>query len=323
MDEILTIENLTVSFGDTVAVRGVSFGVYPGEILALVGESGSGKSVTAQAVLRLIPTAEMCADTLKLAGQDILTATEKELDRLRGGVVGMVFQDPLTCLNPTMKVGAQITERLYRKEGMSRVQCKKEAVRLLEQVRISDAALRAQQYPHQLSGGMRQRVMIAMALACHPHLLIADEPTTALDVTTQLQILRLLAEIRRETGTAVLLITHDFGVVENLCDRVAVMYAGRVVETGSVMSIFERAAHPYTKALMSDLTQEGSISNLPFEENADVSTVGCPFAGRCWDRMRICLREEPPMFQGEVGHFAACWRLCDYAPKENTNGELA
>ena len=322
MDKLLTVKNLKVSFGDTAAVRGVDLNVRAGEIFALVGESGSGKTVTAQAILRLNSSAEMTADTLTLAGNDVLTASEKELDCVRGAVVGMVFQDPMTSLNPTMKVWEQITERLYRKEGVPRAKCREIAVRLLAQVQISDAELRANQYPHQLSGGMRQRVMIAMAIACNPRLLIADEPTTALDVTTQLQILRLLAQIRKDTGTAVLLITHDLGVVTNLCDRVAVMYAGRVVETGSVTSIFERAAHPYTKVLMSGLEQEEGISALSFLENAGEPVGGCQFAARCRNCMHICLRLEPPMLQVADEHLAACWCLHSSVPKEKADGKI-
>ncbi len=323
MDEILSIKNLKVSFGQTVAVRDVCLSVHAGEILALVGESGSGKSVTAQAALRLNQGAETSADVLTLAGRDMLTATEREMDQLRGSAASMVFQDPMTCLNPSMRVGKQITERLYRKEGLSRAACRAEAVRLLEQVRISDAALRARQYPHQLSGGMRQRVMIAMALACKPQLLIADEPTTALDVTTQIQILKLLANIRSETGTAVLLITHDLSVVANLADRVAVMHAGSIVEACDVKALFDGAQHPYTRALMADaIRQDAQRSVLP-REQGNGAAPACSYAKHCRLCMNICLREAPPMLSAGQGHSAACWRLHDRAPKERTDGDIS
>ncbi len=319
MDDVLEIKNLNVSFdtyaGVIHAVRGVCLTVRKGEVMALVGESGCGKSVTAQSVLALNPpaTTHLSAECLKLAGENVLGASEKEMEAIRGRLAGMVFQDPLTCLNPTMKVGLQITEALYRRKEMTRKQCEREAVRLLAQVQISDAEQRAQQYPHQFSGGMRQRAMIAMALACKPKLIIADEPTTALDVTTQFKILLLLKEIRKETQTAVLLITHDLGVVANMADRVAVMYAGKIVEAAAVQDVFSRPAHPYTQGLLSSLPTpgfRGELSSIPgTPPDLYAPPAGCAFAQRCAYAMRICVQRQPDEFEAGKGHIASCWRL--------------
>ncbi len=319
MGDVLKIENLNVSFeayaGDVHAVRGVSLSIREGEIVALVGESGCGKSVTAQSILALNPpqTTSITADRLELAGEDILGATEKQMKAIRGKLAGMVFQDPMTCLNPTMKVGKQITESLFRSKEKTREACQKEAVRLLELVQIPDAAQRAQQYPHQFSGGMRQRVMIAIALARSPRLLIADEPTTALDVTTQFRILLLLREIRKEMGTAVLLITHDLGVVANMADRVVVMYAGKIVEEGSVQNIFSCAAHPYTQGLLRSLPVEGSSGTLfsipGVPPDLYAPPKGCAFAQRCSYAMHICVNRQPNEFTAGEGHAVSCWRF--------------
>ena len=236
MEEILKIDNLHVSFdtyaGEVHAVRGVTLDVKEGEVLAIVGESGCGKSVTAQTVMKLnpMPPARIKEGSIQLCGRDIVAASEKEMQDIRGQLVSMIFQDPMTCMNPTMKVGKQLTETLVKKKKISKADAEKEAVRLLQLVQIPNAEERAKQYPHEFSGGMRQRAMIAMALACNPKLLIADEPTTALDVTIQAQIMQLMGKIKEDTKTAIILITHDLGVVANLADNVAVMYAGKVVE---------------------------------------------------------------------------------------------
>ncbi len=316
---VLEIEDLRVNFpaytGTVQAVRGVSLSMQEGEILALVGESGCGKSVTASSILRLnpAPPAVVTAARLQLAGADILAASEGEMEGIRGRLAGMVFQNPLTFLDPTMKVGQQITETLRLREKKSAAFCKREALRLLELVRIPDAALRAGQYPHQFSGGMRQRAMIAMALARSPRLLIADEPTTALDVTVQLQILRLFHQIRTETGCAVLLITHDMSVVAHLADRVAVMYAGKIVEQAPAQALFDSPAHPYTGGLLSSLPQPGSRQPLTAVPGSPPDLLcppaGCGFAPRCPHCMNICLREEPDLFPAGQGHSAACWLL--------------
>lgn len=319
MDEILKIEQLSVSFpvygGAVKAVRGVSFHMNQGEILAMVGESGCGKSVTAKTILGLLPSppAQITADCLQVAGVDIQIATEKEMETVRGGLAGMVFQDPMTCLNPTMKIGRQITERLYRRGILSAAECRREAVRLLELVQIQEPELRAEQYPHQFSGGMRQRAMLAMALACKPKLLIADEPTTALDATVQLQLLVLLKQIQKQTGTAILLITHDFSVVANLADRVAVMYAGQIVETGSVRQIFHHPAHPYTRGLLASIPVPGQTGELPFIPGAPPDLFapppGCGFAPRCSQAVEACHRQMPVATAAAEGHVANCIRL--------------
>lgn len=306
MEELVKVENLHVTFdgpdGPVAAVRGVSLTVSAGEIFALVGESGCGKSVTAQALLGLHPAdrVRVEAETLRLGEVDVLTATKKTMTQARGGIAGMVFQDPMTSLNPTMRVGDQITERLRRREGWSRGRCRAEAVRLLELVRVPEAALRSRQFPHEFSGGMRQRAMLAMALAGNPRLLIADEPTTALDATTQLQILGLIAGIRQRLGTAVVLITHDFGVVANLADRVAVMYDGKIVEEGETAALLAPPLHPYTREL---------LGQSPPMDGPRQAVAGCSFAGRCPHRMGICLEEAPPLF-AVASQRAACWQHC-------------
>ncbi len=318
MGDVLKIENLNVSFdayaGRVHAVRGVSLTVGSGEIVALVGESGCGKSVTAQSVLALNPPeySHVDADRLMLAGEDILTATEKQMQSIRRRLAGMVFQDPMTCLNPTMKVGKQVTEALHRSGDLSRAECEAEAVRLLGLVQIPEPERRAQQYPHQYSGGMRQRAMIAMAIARKPRLIIADEPTTALDVTTQFQVLLLLRQLSAETGAAVLLITHDLSVVAALAARVAVMYAGKIVEEGSVDSIFKNAAHPYTQGLIKSLPTPGSSERLFSIPGAPPDLysppAGCSFMPRCSKAMRVCEKQPANHTAGEK-HTACCWRL--------------
>lgn len=318
MENVLSIKNLRVSFGhdagNVKAVRGVSLEVQRGEIVALVGESGCGKTVTAQSVLRLndAPSVRTEAEVLQLGGIDVLHASEKELEQVRGGLAGMIFQDPLTCLNPTMRIGKQITEGLYRKKKMSAAECDAEAIRMLRMVSIPEPELRVRQYPHQFSGGMRQRIMIAMALVSKPHLLIADEPTTALDVTIQMQILQLISKIRNELGTSVLLITHDFGVVANLADRVCVMYAGKIVEEGTAREVFENPVHPYTKGLLNSLPLSkyrgklASIKGMPPDLTS--TQKGCMFAQRCSECMRVCLREIPASVNISNQHTASCWK---------------
>lgn len=321
MKDILTIDNLHVSFdtyaGEVYAVRGVSLHVGEGEVLAIVGESGCGKSVTAQTIMKLnpMPPARIKEGSIMLDGIDIVAADEKKMQQLRGSLVSMIFQDPMTCLNPTMKVGRQITEAIQNHRNLSKEEAQKEAVRLLEMVQIPNAAERAGQYPHQFSGGMRQRAMIAMALSCQPKLLIADEPTTALDVTIQAQIMQLMSKLRADTGTAIILITHDLGVVANLADRVAVMYAGKVMESGTVQDIFYHPSHPYTAALLRSLptidtsrdTELVSIAGTPPDLFAPPK--GCEFASRCDHCMKLCKDRVPPTYTVGEGHTASCWRL--------------
>lgn len=326
MGEVLKVDNLHVSFdsyvGEVHAVRGVSLSVNEGEVLAIVGESGCGKSVTAQTIMKLnpMPPARIKEGSITLNGKDIVAASEKEMQSIRGQEVSMIFQDPMTCMNPTMKVGKQLTETLVKKKKITKAEAEQEAVRLLKMVQIPNAEERANQYPHEFSGGMRQRAMIAMALACNPKLLIADEPTTALDVTIQAQIMKLLAEIRKETKTAIILITHDLGVVANLADKVAVMYAGKVVEEGTVRDIFYNPKHPYTKALLRSLPtvetkkdeQLVSIPGTPPDLYAPPQ--GCGFGSRCEKCMKICKSNQPPEFEVEGGHKASCWLLHPQCP---------
>ena len=332
MADVLKIENLHVSFdtyaGEVHAVRGVSLHVGEGEVLAIVGESGCGKSVTAQTIMKLnpMPPARIKEGSIDLCGEDIVAANEKKMQDIRGRLVSMIFQDPMTCLNPTMKVGKQLTEAICQHRKLSKDEAKKEAVRLLEMVQIPNAAERAEQYPHEFSGGMRQRAMIAMAMSCEPKLLIADEPTTALDVTIQAQIMQLMAKVREETGTAIILITHDLGVVANLADRVAVMYAGKIVETGTAEDIFYRPKHPYTQALLKSLPtvetsrEEKLVSIAGTPPDLFMPPKGCEFASRCEHCMKVCKKHVPPTYEVGAGHKAACWRLHHACPVQRKEG---
>ena len=332
MADVLKIENLHVSFdtyaGEVHAVRGVSLHVGEGEVLAIVGESGCGKSVTAQTVMKLnpMPPARIKEGSIDLCGEDIVAANEKKMQDIRGRLVSMIFQDPMTCLNPTMKVGRQLTEAICQHRKLSKDEAKKEAVRLLEMVQIPNAAERADQYPHEFSGGMRQRAMIAMAMSCEPKLLIADEPTTALDVTIQVQIMQLMAKVREETGTAIILITHDLGVVANLADRVAVMYAGKIVETGTAEDIFYRPKHPYTQALLKSLPtvetsrEEKLVSIAGTPPDLFMPPKGCEFASRCEHCMKVCKKHVPPTYEVGAGHKAVCWRLHPACPAQSKEG---
>ena len=332
MADVLKIENLHVSFdtyaGEVHAVRGVSLHVGEGEVLAIVGESGCGKSVTAQTIMKLnpMPPARIKEGSIDLCGEDIAAANEKKMQDIRGRLVSMIFQDPMTCLNPTMKVGKQLTEAICQHRKLSKDEAKKEAVRLLEMVQIPNAAERAEQYPHEFSGGMRQRAMIAMAMSCEPKLLIADEPTTALDVTIQAQIMQLMAKVREETGTAIILITHDLGVVANLADRVAVMYAGKIVETGTAEDIFYRPKHPYTQALLKSLPtvetsrEEKLVSIAGTPPDLFMPPKGCEFASRCEHCMKVCKKHVPPTYEVGAGHKAACWRLHPACPVQRKEG---
>ncbi len=314
---VLRVEELRTHFftddGVVKAVDGVSFEVERGRILGLVGESGSGKSVTNLSVLRLVPSppGRYVGGRILFHGEDILKMPEADLRRLRGNRIAMIFQDPMTSLNPYLRVSRQIGEVLELHEGMSRRGANKRATELLEMVGIPDPETRIDQYPHEFSGGMRQRVMIAMALACKPELLLADEPTTALDVTIQAQILDLIRDLCRELGTAVILVTHDLGVVAGLADEVAVMYAGRIVEQAPVVSLFSQPQHPYTKGLLASVPRLDSraqllpIDGLP--PNVADLPPGCAFAPRCPERSEAC-GEIPPWF-GPRDQGGACWLL--------------
>jgi peptide/nickel transport system ATP-binding protein len=329
MDEcVIRVEDLRVHFhtaeGVVRAVNGVSLEVRRGETLAVVGESGSGKSVTALSILRLLPEppARIESGQIRLGGRDLLTLTEAEMRRVRGNAVSMIFQEPMTSLDPVMTVGRQIAEAIETHQGLSRSAAMKAAVAALELVRVSEPARRAQQYPFQLSGGLRQRVMIAMAMACNPELLIADEPTTALDVTIQAQILNLMDELKERVGASIILITHDLGVVAEMAQRVVVMYAGRVVEQADVEDLFARPQHPYTLGLLGSVPrlysslEEGSADRRLQEIPGVVPSmreeiVGCPFAPRCRFAEERCRREAPTLEEKRPSHAAACWRSAE------------
>lgn len=324
---LLTIDNLRVNFktygGEVQAVRGVSFYVDKGETVAIVGESGCGKSVTAQAIMGLIPDppGKIVGGKVVFEGAEISHLPKKELLGIRGTQIGMVFQDPMTALNPTMKVGTQIVEGFVRSHQVSREEARKRAIEMLSLVGIPDPEKRIDQYPHQFSGGMRQRVVIAIALACQPKLVIADEPTTALDVTIQAQILDLLKRLQEEQALSVVIITHDLGVVAEIAHRMVVMYAGMVVETGTVEDVFANPRHPYTWGLMRSLPRldEGEKQRLiPIEGSPpDLfhPPVGCPFAARCDFAMEICEQQMPVTSEFGRGHQAACWLHDPRAPR--------
>ncbi|MGG4460620.1 ABC transporter ATP-binding protein [Brevibacillus sp. HB1.2] len=324
---LLTIDNLRVNFktygGEVQAVRGVSFYVDKGETVAIVGESGCGKSVTAQAIMGLIPNppGKIVGGKVVFEGAQISHLPKKELLGIRGTQIGMVFQDPMTALNPTMKVGTQIVEGFVRSHQVSREEARKRAIEMLSLVGIPDPEKRIDQYPHQFSGGMRQRVVIAIALACQPKLVIADEPTTALDVTIQAQILDLLKRLQEEQELSVVIITHDLGVVAEIAHRMVVMYAGMVVETGTVEDVFANPRHPYTWGLMRSLPRldEGEKQRLiPIEGSPpDLFNppVGCPFAARCDFAMEICEQQMPVTSEFGRGHQAVCWLHDPRAPR--------
>jgi len=303
--------HFTVGGRAVPAVREVSFTVNRGEMVGLVGESGCGKSVTALSVLRLVqdPPGRIAGGEVLLDGRDLLRMSERELRTIRGGRIAMVFQDPFSSLNPTMTLGAQIMEAIRLHESVGRAEARRRTVELLQSVRIPSPEQCMRRYPHEVSGGQRQRVMIAMAFAAHPDLIIADEPTTALDVTVQAQVLALMADLRQRTGAAIVLITHDLGIVAETCDRVLVMYAGRIVEEGAVMDMFERPLHPYTQGLLRSLpTMTGPrtrrLPSIPGQPPVlSELPQGCAFADRCPQVTQVCRLAEPPRV--DLGNGAA------------------
>jgi oligopeptide transport system ATP-binding protein len=323
---LLEVKDLRISFsthaGEVQAVRGVSFDLRRGETLAIVGESGSGKSVTAKSIMRLLPEANTMikGGEIILGGEDILKLPEKRMQNIRGPKVAMVFQDPMTSLDPTMRVGRQITESLKVHLGLSTHRARERAVELLTLVGIPSPEQRIKQYPHQFSGGMRQRVVIAIALACDPQVLIADEPTTALDVTIQAQILELLRELQERLGMSIILITHDLGVVASTAHRIAVMYGGKIIETGTVREIFYNPQMPYTWGLLASIpspTADRSEDLIPIPGTPPDATdlpKGCPFSARCPYAMRICEEEMPGYTTFSDEHRAACWLHHQMAP---------
>jgi len=311
---LLSVRDLSVAFGRNTVVEGVSFDLAPGEILGVVGESGSGKSVTALSIMRLIPSPGRVTGRIDFAGQDLMALPEPRMREIRGRDIAMIFQEPMTSLNPVFTCGDQVMEALVHHRGLDRAGARAEALKLLKLVEIPSAERRLDDYPHQLSGGMRQRVMIAMALACRPKLLLADEPTTALDATIQAQILDLLRGLQRELGMAVVLITHDLGVVSEVAHRVLVMYAGRVVETSPAAEVFARPLHPYTEGLLASIPRlEGPIERLdaiPGQvPTPDAMPAGCRFAPRCRYAEPACAASPPPLAPRGEGRAAACIRV--------------
>mgnify|MGYP003292423639 CR=1 FL=1 len=324
MHHVLTVNNLEVSFqtaaGTLKAVRGISFNLERGKTLAIVGESGSGKSVTSKAILRILAgNAAVKNGEIFYDGRDLLKLSEEEMCGIRGGRIAMVFQDPMSALNPIMKIGKQITEAMMLKKGMSGQRAKEKAIQLMEEVGIPEPHIRYNQYPFQFSGGMRQRIVIAIALAADPEILICDEPTTALDVTIQAQILELIDRLKEERHLSVIFITHDLGVVANIADEVAVMYAGKLVEYGTADDIFYDPRHPYTWALLSsmpDMETRGKLDAIPGSPpNMIFPPPGDAFAPRNPYAMKIDFQRHPPNFQISPTHWAATWLLHPNAPR--------
>lgn len=334
MEKLLEVKDLAVSFqtffGEVEAVRGVSFHVNKKETVALVGESGCGKSVTASSIMQLLPMppAFYKNGQILFNGEDIVQKSEKEMQKIRGNQISMIFQDPMTSLNPTMKVGKQIVEGLVKHQNLSFKEAEKKAIEMLDLVSVPQPEKRIKQYPHEFSGGMRQRVMIALAMVSHPRLLIADEPTTALDVTVQAQILDLMKEIQNQFGTSIILITHDLGVVADISDRVIVMYAGQLLEEGGVEEIFNNPRHPYTRKLL------GSVPRLDMDRSETLHSIdgtppdlyippkGCPFFDRCDDAMVICKDHMPEREYHTDSHYSCCWLNHPMAQKVAEGSEI-
>ena len=311
-DPLLSVEGLGVAFGPISVTQDVSFAIAPGERVGMVGESGCGKTVTGLALLRLLPAARLTGRVM-FEGQNVLRLPKRQLRRVRGGRIGMIFQEPMSALDPVFTVGEQIAETLRTHRGLSRAAAAERAVEILDSVGIPLPRRRAENYPHQLSGGMRQRAMIAIAIACEPALLIADEPTTALDVTVQAQILDLLRDLQRETGMAIVLITHDLGVVAEMADEVAVMYSGRVVERATAAALFDDPQHPYTLGLLGSVprleqTRDRLLAIEGTVPSAGRLPPGCRFHPRCVFGAPACMAAQPPLLALAPGHEAACIR---------------
>lgn len=330
-EKLLEIKDEKLSFftpaGEVKALNGVSFSMNEGEVLGIVGESGSGKSVTAYSIMGLTAyPGKLIGGTIYFNGHQIEKMSEKEMRKIRGNEVSIIFQDPMTSLNPVYTIGNQITEVIRLHTGKSKKEAYDRTKELLELVGINEPTKRLKQYPHELSGGMRQRVMIAIALACEPKLLIADEPTTALDVTIQAQILELMQELRQKLGMSIIMITHDLGVVASMCERIAVMYAGHIVEYGTADEIFYEPKHEYTKGLINSIPKLSAqeIERLVPIEGQPVDLLnppaGCPFAPRCANCMKICLREMPPKTELSDTHYSHCWLL---QKEEFEKGEIS
>ena len=326
-DVLLEMKDLSISFynktGEIQAVRGISYTLHKGEVLGIVGESGSGKSVSSHGILRLTPdTGKVKQGEILFHGKDILKMSKKELQELRGNKIAMIFQDPMTSLDPLFTDEYQLNESLKKHTDLDGNGRRLRMIHLLELVGINQPERRLKQYPYEFSGGMRQRVMIAMALSCDPELLIADEPTTALDVTIQAQIVELLKELKDKLGMAIIFITHDLGVVSEICDKIIVMYAGKIVEEGTSRQIFYQRCHPYTEGLLASVPKLDSDVNeklKPIKGNPpDMSCVkpGCAFAPRCSCAMQICVKEEPPQYELDDTHVVSCWQTIKKALQE-------
>lgn len=329
-EHLLEVRDLAVSFdtyaGEVQAVRGISYYLDKGETLSIVGESGCGKSVSCQTIMKLLPSppARIKSGSILYKGEELVTKTDKEMEAYRGKEFSMVFQDSMTSLNPTMRVGRQLCEGIIKHQKVSREKAKEIAIDMLRQVGLPNPEKTYMRYPHTLSGGMRQRVMIAIAIACNPQILFADEPTTALDVTMQAQILDLMNGLKQKLGTAIILITHDLGVVAQMADRIAVMYAGRIVESGTADEIFYNPKHPYTWGLLGSMP---SVEQSSREAKSELMSIpgtppdlfappkGCAFAARCNYCMGACLKEDAPEFKADDGHAVHCWLLDPRAPK--------
>ena len=317
---VLKVENLRTYFrtrwGEVKAVDGVSFELRKGETLGIVGESGSGKSVTMLSMMRLIPMppGRIVEGSITLDGEDLLQLSESEMSKVRGSKIALIIQDPMTSLNPVLSIGNQVTEAIRIHQDIPKRSVMEKALEVLRKVNIPAAESRVRDYPHQMSGGMRQRVVGAIGISCQPLVLIADEPTTSLDVTIQAQYLKLLRDLQQESGLSLIFITHDFGIVAKMCDRVAVMYAGRIVEVGTVRDIFNAPSHPYTEALLASVPKmEEDVDRLYAIDGQPPLLhdlpVGCAFADRCQYVMDRCREEYPPEFPVAEGHYSACWRL--------------
>ena len=326
MSKLLEVSDLRTIFkthiGDVQSVRGVSFHLEKGEALGVVGESGCGKSVTMMTIMRLLgENAKINVEKIIFDDKDITKPTEKLMQTIRGNDMSMIFQDPMTSLNPLFTVGDQLTEHLIKHKKISKKEANEKAIKMLDMVGIPSPEKRLKQYPHEFSGGMRQRVMIAMSLICEPKLIIADEPTTALDVTIQAQILDLMKDLKSKLDTSIILITHDLGVVADLCSRINVMYGGLIVEEGTTEDIFYRGRHPYTWGLLRSVPNPKSELKeklVPIEgQPPDLlkPPIGCPFTARCDYAMKICKEKQPPLFEISNGHRAACWLCHKNAPK--------
>lgn len=326
MSKLLEVKDLKTSFkthiGDVQSVRGVSFHLEKGEALGVVGESGCGKSVTMMTIMRLLgENAKINVEKIIFDDKDITKPTEKLMQTIRGNDMSMIFQDPMTSLNPLFTVGDQLTEHLIKHKKISKKEANEKAIKMLDMVGIPSPEKRLKQYPHEFSGGMRQRVMIAMSLICEPKLIIADEPTTALDVTIQAQILDLMKDLKSKLDTSIILITHDLGVVADLCSRINVMYGGLIVEEGTTEDIFYRGRHPYTWGLLRSVPNPKSELKeklVPIEgQPPDLlkPPIGCPFTARCDYAMKICKEKQPPLFEISNGHRAACWLCHKNVPK--------